>query len=289
MTFVPSHADMHQLLVDNLHNIRRLGPGVIVHIPRSGTIPASILATYLGWPLCSVQEFCESIWDTPRTVDPGSNFGNVILVDDLCHTGKQAHLAMQRIRRAWPHVKITYFTVYSAMPQTKPRVLAPHLTLKEIPCHGETYAYTFPWFVWKSKQLGAVATDMDGVLCRDCTSGENDDGVAYGRFLRDADLKFKPLYPIGAIITSRLTKYAAETRHWLDKQGVRYNNLYMGPWENKAERRGRQAEWKAAILRARPDIQLYIESSQVEAQMIHNLWGGPVWCVDNSTLYGVKG
>ncbi|MFX8227120.1 hypothetical protein ABTL27_19780, partial [Acinetobacter baumannii] len=73
----------------------------------------------------------------------------------------------------------------------------------------------FAWNMQKHIRLPRWGFDFDGVLCRDNTKAENDDGPLYARFLRDAEPVFVPQRPIGHIVTGRLEKYRPETLDWL--------------------------------------------------------------------------
>ena len=60
--------------------------------------------------------------------------------------------------------------------------------------------------------------DFDGVLCRDPTEEENDDGDKYRYFIANVEPIFKPSVEIGWIVTSRLEKYRDLTENWLKKK-----------------------------------------------------------------------
>lgn len=277
---VYSVAHMNQLLVDRLPELRALEFDVIVHIPRSGTIPASLLATYLRKPLSSVEEFCAGMINTRKSEFEG--FKRILLVDDSVRTGTQMRQAYDHIMALQPDTRIITLTVYSTPKKAQRRHIEPDVQLFT---HHQT-DYIFPWFMWKTRRIEKCAVDMDGVLCRDCLPEENDDGVAYQQFLINADVKFKPSHPIGWIITARLEKYRDCTQSWLERNGIQYRQLIMGPWENNQVRRvGCPASWKAEVYRALPSS-LYIESSRKEATIIHEKSKKRVWCIDSQEVLG---
>ena len=90
--WTPTYGEMERRIVENLHRIRALGAGVVVHIPRSGTAPAGMIATYLPAPLASVEEYCAGML-SDRKCGPFDR-NRVILVDDCINQGKQATAAM---------------------------------------------------------------------------------------------------------------------------------------------------------------------------------------------------
>lgn len=282
---VPTIADMNQLIVDNLHKIRKLGPATVVGLPRSGLIPASIISTYLGWPLSTVEEFMNGLTYYGRKTDVVLH-GRILLVDDMVHSGKQMNNALKHLMEKYPNLIVRFLSIYDAYPNEPKhkRVLSPDLSLMQLERKDDT-SYSFPWFMWKSKQSVHYATDMDGVLCRDCGRKENDDGDNYARFIVSAEQKFKPLCPIGPIVTARLEKWRSLTEDWLADNGVEYERLIMGPWDSKAERGAHGvAQWKARVYAELPQ-KLYIESSVREAEIIATLSKKAVFCIDNQRFY----
>jgi uncharacterized HAD superfamily protein/hypoxanthine phosphoribosyltransferase len=275
-----SVAELNQLIVDHLHRIRALSFDVVVHIPRSGTIPASLISTYLCKPLASVDEFCAGMVST-RKSDVGST-GRVLLVEDSVRTGRQMRTAVDRIKKAKPGTKIATIAVYLTEDlRGEERVLTPDLSLHT---HGDGF-YLMPWYAWKTNRLSQACVDLDGVLCRDATRDEDDDGPAYAAFIETADVKFKPLMGnIGWIVTGRLDRYREQTVRWLDRHNVSYRELIMGPWRIKEERRGQPGRWKGEVYSRLP-AKLFIESNDHQAKVIAEISNKTVWCVDTSRTY----
>lgn len=267
--------DIDVLIAENLHRIREIPFDVIVHLPRSGTIPAAILSTYISKPLASVSEYLSNQINTRKCDIESSN--RILLVDDSIRTGKQMTDAILEIQRRKSDTVISTLSVFSTKTD---RRFQPTMFLSE---HDDV-DYIYPWFMWKTKRIAKCAVDMDGVLCRDCRPDEDDDGEKYLKFLETAEPKFLTKYKIGAIITSRLEKYRPQTEEWLARHGITYGDLVMGEWRSKEERRGKQAVYKAYEY-AISGMKLYIESSAVEAPIIAQRSNNPVWCIDTMRLY----
>lgn len=275
---------LNQLIVDNLHKIRKIPFDLVVHLPRSGTIPASLIATYLCKPFQSVDEFCANLPVITRKSE-FQTVTRILIVDDSIHQGIQLKENIERIRNARPDAEIKTLSVYDNLAGKDTRQYDCDYRLFE---HGPA-DYFMPWFLWKSNWIERAAVDMDGVLCRDCTREEDDDGELYARFLKNAELKFKPLDKkntvIGAIVTGRLEKYRFQTQAWLKKYNVRYRQLIMHPARDKNERRNMNpAVWKADIYKNLPQT-FFIESSVWEAPVIAEKSGKLVYCIDNSMVY----
>lgn len=268
MTRSLSHMD--RLIVSRLPEIRALPFDVVVHLPRSGTIPAALIATYLRRPLASLEEFCRGIVSTRKSETTATR--RVLLVDDSIRTGIQMRHALQRLRAERPDARVLTLAVYST---DFPRTLDPTIILDR---HAED-SYIYPWFMWKTKRVRDVAFDMDGVLCRDCSREEDDDGEEYAKFLAHAAPKFLTEYELGAIITSRLEKYRPQTEAWLKQHGFKYRSLVMGPWATPEERRGNAAKWKADEY-AKSDASLYVESDDRTARLVAAISGKPTWSIE---------
>lgn len=282
-----THLD--NLIVRNLHRIRSIPADVIVHCPRSGTIPASLIATYLCKPMCSVDEYCAGIIPTRKS--EFTDLNRILLVDDSISTGQQMAGFIRQIKSVRPEAKIYTLAAYSF--KGSKHKLNPTIILET---HDDP-DYIYTWFMWKTFRLKWCAVDMDGVLCRDVVAGEDDDngeftGEQYARFLETAELKFKPFEylpdrdVIGAIVTGRMEKYRPQTESWLKRNGIKYNKLIMCPAKTKEERRAlNPAKWKASIYKS-GDYKLFIESSTKEAPIIASESGKPVFCVDDGKQYG---
>jgi orotate phosphoribosyltransferase len=206
----------------------------------------------------------------------------ILVVEDSVRTGRQMHDAVKRLKRAKPDTKITTMAVYLTDDlRGETRVLVPDLYLR---ADADGF-YLMPWYMWKTHRLEQACVDLDGVLCRDATPEEDDDGVNYQRFLETADLKFKPhIGHIGWIVTGRLEKYRSQTVAWLDRNNIDHRKLVMGPWQTKSERSGNAGRWKAQTYRDLP-AKLFIESSPRQAQEIAEFSRKTVWCIDTSRAY----
>lgn len=285
MIWAPTYGDMERLIVANLHRIRALGSGVIVHIPRSGTAPAGMIATYLPSPLASVDEYCSGILPTRKC--PPFDRDLVILVDDCINQGIQAEAAINRIKASNPNAKVTLVAVYDCAREGIERLFPHPLLTFAKHDSGGSENYLYPYYIWKSHRVKYLAVDFDGVLCRDASRSEDDDGDNYRHFLENVEPKFLPLkWELGAIVTARCEKYRAETEKWLHRHNVRYRSLHMGPWSGKAERVGKAAKWKASIYAGMDDnIRLFVESSETQSQIIHELTGKPVFSIESMRIH----
>jgi len=143
----------------------------------------------------------------------------------------------------------------------------------------------FEWNVMHHSILANSCVDIDGVLCRDPTNEENDDGENYIRFLKKVRPLIIPTKSIGWLVTCRLEKYRKFTEEWLEKYNIRYKNLVMMNLPNKEARiaSGSHANYKARIYK-KFNANLFIESSLNQAREIVRLTGKPAICFETGEM-----
>lgn len=275
-----SVADLNRAVMSNLHRLDRSKFDAVVGIPRSGMIPAAIIATQLQLPLSDVESFARGVV-YERSGKVGVAGARVLLVDDTSNKGGAMRRAVARISRQAS--AITRFAVFGPYQVENPSEIV------DIFCEVVRGPRAFEWNMAKHARLGKWGFDMDGVLCRDPSKAENDDGPGYQRFMRDAEPLFLPTRPIGHIVTGRLEKYRAETEDWLGRHGVSFLQLHMTPFHSKAERMeamkfaGGRGGWKARIARE-VGVEMFIESCPKQAGIIAREAQIPVWCTGTQCL-----
>lgn len=279
MLNVRSVADLTQAIAANLHRIDRSRIDVVVGIPRSGMLPASIIATHLQLPLADVAGYTKGIVHGPsgRPASPGRR---VLLVDDTVNKGRAMARAVSLLPKG---TKVTRLCVYGPYQVESPESIV-DIAFED--CHGPR---AFAWNLMKHRRLPQWGFDFDGVICRDCTKAENDDGPRYATFLADVEPLFVPTRPIGHIVTARAEKYRNETENWLKRHGVQFGTLHMTPFHTKAERMdamrfaGGRGGWKAGIVKE-TGVEFFIESCPKQAGIIAREAGVPVWCTRTQAL-----
>lgn len=271
-----SVADLDRAIARNLWKLDRSRFDIIVGIPRSGMIPASILSTYLQMPLATLEGYLAGIVHG-RSGKPVVSSDRILLVDDTSNKGGAMARAVAMLKGKAK--SITRCAVFGPYQVEDPAQI---IDVWFEDCRGPR---GFAWNMWKHSRLTRWAFDFDGVLCRDPTRHENDDGQRYLDFLRNADPLFLPTRPIGHIVTGRLEKYRGECEAWLKRHGVEYLQLHMMQHETKAERMaaGGRGQWKAGIARA-VGAEMFIESCPKQAGIITREAGIPVWCTGTQSL-----
>jgi len=256
---------------------------IIVGIPRSGLLAANLLALYLNLPLTDVEGLCKGRilatgrrFDEKRVPDFSNKDLKVLVVDDSVNSGSQMEKVKKQIESAKLPYQIYYAAVY-ASPRGHRYVDYWYEIVDTPRC--------FEWNIMHHNILTNSCVDIDGVLCRDPTPEENDDGERYREFLVNVKPLVVPTKPIGWLVTCRLEKYRELTEMWLKKHGIQYNYLIMMNLPNKETRvaSGGHARFKAEIYKS-VNASLFIESSYEQAQEIVRLTGKPVFCVETGQM-----
>jgi uncharacterized HAD superfamily protein len=278
MLSVRSICDMAQVIAVNLHRIDRSQFDVVVGIPRSGMIPAAMIATHLQLPLADVVGYGKGIVHG-RSGEPAPMGKRVLLVDDSCNKGRAMARAVSLLPKGTKITRLAVFGPYQVEPSS-----VCDLWFEVV--HGPR---AFAWNMQKHIRLPRWGFDFDGVLCRDNTKEENDDGPRYAKFLRDVEPLFIPQRPIGHIVTGRLERYRPETEAWLARHGIQFEALHMTPFHSKAERMqamkfaGGRGGWKARLVKDL-GVEFFMESCPKQASIIAREVGIPVWCTRTQAL-----
>ena len=252
----------------------------VAGVPRSGMLPASLIALYLNKPLISVDQIGQKDPDkfTERIPLP-KEINTVLVVDDSCHTGNALFKVKKRLEPYKKFMRFIYAVVY--VTEASKHIVDFYFEEVEQP-------RVFEWNIMDHIILSNSCVDMDGVLCEDPTPEENDDGEKYRWFLANAKPKFIPHHAIGAIVTCRLEKYRKQTEDWLRRYGVKYNQLFMMDYPDAATRRaaGNHAQYKLNIYNSTNTI-LFIESDEYQATWLSSMSSSskPVYCVKTNHFY----
>ncbi len=270
--------DLAHCIRKQLHKIPA-DADLVVGLPRSGMIPAYIIALFMNKKCCSLDEFLNgtaiSHGNRPVSdIEPRK----VLIVDDSCYSGRAMDLARERLKPIADKYEFVYTVVYG---RTE--------SLEKIDCCLEVVNGNRVW-QWNYLNHAVAQTacfDMDGVLCVDPAPEENDDGVKYLNFIKTAAPLYIPSYKIRAIVTSRLEKYRSATEAWLREHGVQYDELVMLDLPTAEERRRQNchATFKAEAYKNRKGTTLFVESEERQAKEIAFLTGKKVLCLATDELY----
>lgn len=276
-----SYTDLEQ-------SVRKILPLVedfdlIVGVPRSGMVPAYMIAAYLNRQVCSLPEFLSGNIGGHgfRQITENKAKHRVLVVDDSISSGAAMAKVKKQIKESG--LANSFIIKYLAVYGIKESCDQVDFCAELVP-HPRIFAWNY---LHHPKYSELMCWDIDGVLCVDPTPDQNDDGEKYIDFILNAPLLYKPTYEIGALVTSRLEKYRPQTEQWLNANGIQYKQLIMLDLPNKEERvkAGCHASYKAEIYKKLKNMLMFVESSAIQADEIAKLSGKPVICTENIQLY----
>ena len=264
---------------------------LIVGVPRSGMLPANLLALYLNRPYTDIHSFMNGhiykagargqFFDT-------NQFKKILVVDDSVASGSALNEVKTNLKELSSKFDIKYCAVY-VIPG-KEKVVDYYFEVVPLPRY-------FQWNILNHTSLEKACFDIDGVLCVDPTPEQNDDGEKYTDFVLNAQPLFIPGAKIGTIVTSRLEKYRPQTEQWLKAHNVKYDDLIMLDLPDMAARQkaNNHGDHKAKAYMSKPYV-LFVESELTQAIAINRIAKKPVLCTANfemifdeeSILYNLK-
>lgn len=265
-------ADLNKIILSRL-NILPKDFDLIVGVPRSGMLPANLLALYLNKPYTDIHSFING-----HIYKAGArgqffdikDFKKILVVDDSVSSGKAIIEVKELLKPFEKDFAISFCTIY--MMPGKEKLVDYYFETVPMPRY-------FQWNILNHTSLEKACFDIDGVLCVDPTPEQNDDGDKYRDFLLNAQPLYIPGARIGTLVTSRLEKYRKETETWLKANNVKYNELVMLDLPDMAARQkaNNHAEHKANIYSSKPYV-IFFESELHQAKEINRITGKPVLC-----------
>jgi orotate phosphoribosyltransferase len=261
----------------------RLPPSVVVvvGIPRSGLLAATMLALHLNLPVTDVAGFLDGrLLATgrrpPRDGSEGSG-PTAVVVDDSVASGHQMGQIREQLAAAGRLEDVIF-----AAPFVSSSVAG------TVDLYGEIVEppRAFAWNILHHPPLlERSCVDIDGVLCLDPADDDNDDGDRYRAFLGAAQPLFLPSAPVRYIVTSRLERYRDETERWLAENGIEYSELVMLDLPDAETRRAQRAHaTHKADFYATSDTDLFVESDFAQAVQIAARAGRQVFAIDRREM-----
>ncbi|MEG0007289.1 MAG: phosphoribosyltransferase family protein [Aeromonas sp.] len=279
-----SISDLSSIISEKI-NIIPSDIDLVVGVPRSGMLPASIIALYLNTPLTDIYSYVENrplISGQTRRVKKNSlsqcdQAKHILVVDDSIASGKSMQMAMSLLSEFKSSAKFTYCCIYGvSAARSKIDIIFENVSMPRI----------FEWNIFHHQAVESACFDIDGVLCVDPTNEQNDDGDKYINFILNAEPLFIPTKKVKYLVTSRLEKYRLETEAWLKKYNVDYEKLFMLDLPDAETRRklGAHSKFKSEVYKKNITTTLFIESELNQAIDIANLTGKDVFCTETMAL-----
>lgn len=272
-----SVSDLNNAILRNLakfpHDV-----DLIVGIPRSGMLPANLLALYLNKPYADIDSFIEGriyACGERGTLIVKEQTKKVIIIDDSIFCGGALKKAKEKLCQLKKDYSFIFCAVYAVESST---------ALVDVYCEIVNPPRIFQWnFFHHSGIIPNSCFDIDGVLCEDPPI--DDDGPLYSQYIKHAIPKYLPSVEIDTLVTCRLEKYRKITEEWLKNNNVRYKKLIMLDMQSREERLawGRHGQFKGAVYKDLPCI-LFVESSLKQAKEIVRMTNKPVFCTETFSM-----
>ena len=247
-------------------------------IPRSGIPVASILAQELHIPLVSIETLIHgeiSHWRPSNSKSLHQSHGPILLVDDSICTGRTMMTVREKLKS---HSQVLFGALY-VVPESEHLVDLEGFKIQK--------GHFFEWTLFRGTTSKRFCVDMDGVICRDWRSNEQNEPDQYFDHLRHSAPLAVITQELGMIVTARLERYRPETETWLEHHGICYRELIMSPFES-VEMRDQygHARWKAEVYQQCTHQSVFVESSRTQAKQIHELTGKQTLCYETMELFG---
>jgi hypothetical protein len=254
--------------------------GCIAGVPRSGLLPATILAGHMHLPLFLNGAIIGGNRIKAQGRDRAYPAG-VLVLDDTIATAKSMVDLSGSIKELLPKHRMYRAAVYLDQKAEK------HV---DVFCEStEGWPRLFEWNFLNCSWTDQMMFDYDGVFCED-PPPERDE-IGYVRYIQNAVPRYLPAWPVGWICTNRLQTRIKMSLEWLARHEIHFKyQMYMQPHDNTIARAAGipNAHFKAAHYKAQRDrgCILFVESSQSIAEEIFTKINQPVLCTDTMQLYG---
>lgn len=248
----------------------------IIGIPRSGMTPASVIATKLSLPLCSLKDG-EIVILNSFSSHGGYRMkhykhidGPLLFVDDTVNTG----ISAINVKKKFP--ECLFATVYSTKEAAK-----------EVDYYGRLLdnPHILEWNIFNSQFAHYTLFDIDGIFCENIPIGVCKNDEDYARYIENVEpihTRIPKLFKAKALVTGRLERYRNITEAWLEKYNFNYEDLIMFPTELEERRNSNHAievgSYKGRMMN-RLGASFFVESEMSEAQVIKQTYNyGTVIC-----------
>ena len=240
--------------------------GAVAGVPRSGMIPAAVIAQELHVPMVPIESLKGGeAWRPAHSRELDENAGlPVLVVDDSVSRG--GTIAATRVE-----LDGVKDLIFAAIYVTERGAHVVDEFAEPI-----QVMHSFEWIVGRERHSERYAWDMDGVLCDDWSMGwETEFPEEYERHLHHAKPLLRPKYPVLEIITGRSERYRNETAAWLERNGIECRKLTM--MDREPHERPDHAKFKSRRFKASKAL-LFVESCARQSERIAKDTGKAVLC-----------
>lgn len=261
-------ADLHQVIQSSTYKLPKLD--LLVAIPRSGLLPATILSDLLDLPLTDIDGLREGYLlrdapSVPEPRDPGrvvEEATQILVIDDSIGHGTQLATTRQALVGLDPAKALHYAAVY-VTPESMDSV---DIAFEELP-----WGRYFGWNAMHRASLEDCCLDADGLLWLQ--------GVSFVADTPESAI-WKPTKPVGHILTNRSAEERPAMERWLSEQQIQFGTLTMTGTAGRDASRESDDEIRAKSRAYRNlDSKMLISLSYPVSKRLAHASGKPVLCV----------
>jgi len=264
MNFV-SYSQLIQDTINFAHQLPRFD--AVAGVPRSGMLPASIIAQQFHLPIYTFPYgWISNEYGTRYPINISDN-PTILLIEDCVTTATHLLQAKNNLK----YKNIITAAVYATSPSRNK--LDYFYTILEHP-------RIFEWNLFQSHIGTKSLFDFDGIYCKDPPL--DDDGPKYTKYISNVrPLRYLP--QVLGIVTCRLNKYRDITTRWLNQNNMNYTHLHMMEYNTARERQqdGKYGQWKAEIYQQYKDVPVFVESNINQGKTIARITQRPVIVIDD--------
>lgn len=288
MTYI-TIKDLSDTIRKNLYKIPH-DVDVVVGIPRSGMIPASIISEYLNVPLIDIYSFVDGNVEgfgggRYKTFGKKTRSKKILIVDDTVWSGGSKKEAKSILKKYEGEFEFIYLVPYLEGPSSGDI----DIFLEDVReyTHNFRNCVVYEWNIFNHYVTNNFMFDMDGIFCVDPPDERNT--TEYEEYINNAIPLVTPTASIGSIVTYRLNKYREVTEAWLRNNNIKYKNLVMfgaDSWNERNDSGISPAKYKSQMYMNDRTATCFIESDIIQSEQIYRLTNKPVYCYANNILYG---
>lgn len=272
-----SYNDLSKDIKNNLHLVRHKHFELIVGIPRSGMIPAYMIALGLNIQCTTLQSFLSNeplthgiTRRTNTKLAKPWEAKNVLFVDDSISSGKSLTLIMESLP---DHLKekVTTSVIYSSKPVRKE---------VDIIFKSRSNPRIFEWNFFHHPYLENMCVNMDELFYALPTESQKKDEESWNTYITNTPANVLPSYKMHSLITGRPEKYRRQTEEWLSKNNIEYGSLIM----KDSNSNDNDINWIAEYFK-NSSAQYFIEKNKINAYKICKYAVKSVFCIDDNKFF----
>ncbi|WP_043531834.1 phosphoribosyltransferase family protein [Litchfieldella xinjiangensis] len=264
------------------HDIRNHLPSLqahkfdlIVGVPRSGMIPAYMIALYLNISCVDLPTFLNNgsiangkTRKSSRTVALAQNAKRVLLVDDSIMSGREMRFAKEKVDAVYAGT-VTTLAIYSSLKNRSDI----DLFLEYVP-----KPRTFEWNLFHRSSIEHACISLDALFCR-----PNESRVDSARILSgELEPAFIPSYRIGHLLAEFPISLRHDVETMLERYGIDHGQIHWLP--DAMNTADEIVAWKARTY-GEIGAKFAIEFNDRTAAEMATLTGKPVLAIGNSEIF----